>query len=201
MKRTGSWGHINGTSFYPGKNLGALGDAGAVTTDDEELAKRVAILRNYGSEKKYYNETIGQNMRLDELQAAFLSVKLRHIARWTSDRQRLAHRFSQALSGIPGLILPAVAEGADHVYHVYLLRTGRRNDLQQYLQERGVGTLIHYPVPPHLQQAYAHLGHTVGDFPIAEEIARTCLSLPIFPGMAEEMQDNVISAVIDFFKT
>jgi dTDP-4-amino-4,6-dideoxygalactose transaminase len=200
-KLTGSWGHINGTSFYPGKNLGALGDAGAVTTDDEALAAKVSVLRNYGSEKKYYNETVGHNMRLDELQAAFLSVKLKHLEKWTSERQKVAQLYNEKLGGVQGLILPLVAPGSSHVYHVYVIRTERRNALQEYLQKQGVGTLVHYPVPPHLQKAYTHLGHGEGDFPIAEEIARTCLSLPLWPGMTGADVDNVSSVITAFFKT
>jgi len=199
-KLTGSWGHINGTSFYPGKNLGALGDAGAVTTDDETLASQVTVLRNYGSEKKYYNEVVGHNMRLDELQAALLSVKLKHLEKWTAVRQELAREYDEKLAGIPGLVLPSVAPGATHVYHVYVIRTKRRDALQEYLQKQGIGTLIHYPVPPHLQKAYVGLGYKEGDFPIAEEIARTALSLPLWPGMTSVEMNKIISSIVDFFK-
>ena len=181
----GSFGHINGTSFYPGKNLGALGDAGAVTTNDEELAKKVSVLRNYGSEKKYYNETIGYNMRLDELQAALLSVKLKYLDVWTKERQQIAAWYNEALKDNDDLILPVTAKEASHVYHLYVLRANQRDKLQQYLLQQGIGTLIHYPIPPHLQQAYKHLGFKKGDFPIAEKIANTCLSLPLWPGMTE----------------
>lgn len=199
-KLTGSWGHINGTSFYPGKNLGALGDAGAVTTNDAELALKVSVLRNYGSQKKYYNEVIGHNMRLDELQAAFLSVKLKYLDKWTAARQQIARLYNERLTGIPGLILPSVAPGASHVYHLYVIRTSRRDALQEHLQKKGIGTLIHYPVPPHLQQAYAWMQLKEGDFPIAEEIARTALSLPMWPGMEEREVGEVASAIIDFLK-
>ncbi|PZF72040.1 DegT/DnrJ/EryC1/StrS family aminotransferase [Taibaiella soli] len=194
-KLTGSWGHINGTSFYPGKNLGALGDAGAVTTNDSELAKKATILRNYGSEKKYYNEVIGHNMRLDECQAAFLSVKLPHLNSWTRQRREIAEWYNQALQGIDDLILPAVHADATHVYHLYMIRTTRRNELQQYLSEQGIGTLIHYPIPPHMQEAYQSLGYKKGDFPIAEQIAETCLSLPMWPGMTEEMVKYVSQVI------
>jgi dTDP-4-amino-4,6-dideoxygalactose transaminase len=183
---TGSWGHINGTSFYPGKNLGALGDAGAITTNNEPLAEKAIILRNYGSQKKYFNDVIGYNMRLDECQAAFLSVKLKYLANWTAQRQQIATWYNDALHGINGLVLPYIAEGAGHVYHLYVVRTAKRDALQQYLTENGIGTLIHYPIPPHLQQAYGNLGHRAGDFPIAEEIANTCLSLPMWPGMTQK---------------
>jgi dTDP-4-amino-4,6-dideoxygalactose transaminase len=196
----GSFGNINGTSFYPGKNLGALGDAGAVTTNDDSLAKRVMILRNYGSQKKYYNDVIGHNMRLDELQSALLSVKLRYLQEWTKERQQIAHWYDESLNGINKLILPVIADGATHVYHLYVVRTKLRNELQEYLHQKGIGTLIHYPIPPHLQQAYSHLGFKEGDFPIAEEIAKTCLSLPLWPGMKQEQVEFVCETIRSFFK-
>ena len=197
-KLTGSWGHINGTSFYPGKNLGALGDAGAITTNDAELAGKAAVLRNYGSQKKYYNEVIGHNMRLDEVQAAFLSVKLPHLPGWSAQRQEIAGWYDQALAGVPDLTLPETAQGATHMYHLYVVRHPKRDALQAHLTKAGVGTLIHYPVPPHLQEAYSHLGFKKGDFPIAERIADTCLSLPMWPGMTKEMVEQVASAIMEF---
>ena len=199
-KMAGSFGQLNGTSFYPGKNLGALGDAGAITTNDPALAEKVATLRNYGSRKKYYNEEIGYNMRLDELQAAFLSVKLRYLEEWTKERQQIAHWYDESLNGINELILPVIADGATHVYHLYVVRTEQRDELQEYLQQQGIGTLIHYPVPPHLQKAYSHLGFKKGDFPIAEEIAKTCLSLPLWPGMKQEQVEYVSQTIKSFFK-
>lgn len=195
----GSWGHINGTSFYPAKNLGALGDAGAVTTNDERLASEVRVLRNYGSQKKYFNERIGHNMRLDELQAGFLSVKLKHLDRWTTERQALAGLYNKKLAGIGDLVLPYVAHGATHVYHVYMVRTASRDALQAFLSERGIGTLIHYPLPPHLQEAYRDLGLKQGAFPIAEGIARTCLSLPLWPGMSEAQIDYVVGSIKEYY--
>jgi len=182
---TGSFGDVNGTSFYPGKNLGALGDAGAVTTNNEDLANRIKTLRNYGSAVKYYNEEIGYNNRLDELQAAFLRVKLNYLQEWTNQRKEIAKWYNEALQNRNDLILPFVHEKADHVYHLYVVRTSNREKLQHDLSEKGVQTMIHYPVPPHLQQAYKYLGYKEGDFPIAEEIARTCLSLPVWPGMKQ----------------
>lgn len=190
-KMAGSFGQCNATSFYPGKNLGALGDAGAVTTNDPEIAKQIAILRNYGSSKKYYNDVIGYNMRMDELQAAFLSVKLKYLLQWTAERQKLAAWYNERLNKINDLMLPGIAEGATHVYHLYVIRTTKRNELQQYLTEHGVGTLIHYPIPPHLQKAYSSLGLKKGDFPIAENMAETCLSLPLWPGMTREQVEEV----------
>jgi dTDP-4-amino-4,6-dideoxygalactose transaminase len=199
-KPTGSWGHANGVSFYPGKNLGALGDAGAVTTDDPAVAAQVSMLRNYGSRRKYYNEAIGYNMRLDELQARLLRVKLAYLDTWTKERQAIAGWYDQRLQGVGDLVLPGTAPGATHVYHVYMVRTEQRDALQEYLGDQGIGSLIHYPVPPHLQQAYAGLGYKAGDFPLAETIARTCLSLPLWPGMAEAQVDVVADAIAGFFK-
>jgi dTDP-4-amino-4,6-dideoxygalactose transaminase len=199
-KFTGSWGHANGTSFYPGKNLGALGDAGAVTTNDEELARKISVLRNYGSSQKYHNEVIGYNMRLDELQAAFLSVKLKHLEIWTKQRQEIAEWYNAALNGIEELTLPEIASGSTHVYHLYVIRTKRRDALRQYLNENGIGTLVHYPIPPHLQHAYSHLGYKTGDFKIAEEIADTCLSLPIWPGMTKRQIEIIEFHTKRFFE-
>lgn len=196
---TGTWGHINATSFYPGKNLGALGDAGAVTTNDGELARIASLLRNYGSGKKYYNEVIGFNMRLDECQAAFLSVKLRHLHEWTAQRQQVAGWYQEALHEVGDLQLPQTAEGATHVYHLYVVRTEKRDELHQHLSANGIGTMIHYPIPPHMQQAYAPLGFQKGSFPLAEKIAETCLSLPLWPGMTEEMVHEVAEAIKLFY--
>lgn len=198
-KKTGSWGHINGTSFYPGKNLGALGEAGAVSTDDATLSHKVQVLRNYGSHKKYYNEVPGYNMRIDELQAALLGVKLPYLEKWTQERQKIAYIYNQQLGNIGDLILPFTIENASHVYHLYVVRTKKRDELQDYLTNRGIGSMIHYPVPPHLQQAYSSLGYQKGDFPIAEEIAETCLSLPLWPGMTTEQVLEVAASIMDFF--
>ena len=195
---TGSWGDINATSFYPGKNLGALGDAGAVTTNSDELAQKVRVFRNYGSQKKYYNEVIGHNMRLDELQAALLSVKLKKLNEWTAQRQQIAAWYDEALKDVEGIILPKIAEGATHVFHLYVIRTNKRDELQKHLHENGVGTLIHYPIPPHLQDAYKDLGYKRGDFPIAEEIAETALSLPLWPGKTHGEVVQVSEVISDF---
>ena len=197
---TGSFGHVNATSFYPGKNLGALGDAGAVTTNDADLANKVRILRNYGSQKKYFNEVIGHNMRMDELQAALLSVKLPHLYYWTMERKRIASWYDNGLAGIGDLVLPYRISPEAHVFHLYMIRTKKRDELQEWLNERGISTIIHYPVPPHLQEAYKHLGLAKGDFPIAEEIADTCLSLPVWPGMASIEMEYVTENIKAFFK-
>jgi dTDP-4-amino-4,6-dideoxygalactose transaminase len=195
---TGSFGHVNGTSFYPGKNLGALGDAGAVTTNSADLAQRVRVLRNYGSQQKYYNEVVGYNSRLDELQAALLRVKLPELPTWTRQRQQVAAWYDEHLAGIAHLRLPAVADGATHVYHLYVVHTPQRDALQQHLMAQGIGTLIHYPVPPHRQQAYQSMNLPAGSFPIAEELAATCLSLPMWPGMTEAHVAAVAAAVRSF---
>jgi dTDP-4-amino-4,6-dideoxygalactose transaminase len=198
-KITGSIGHVNATSFYPGKNLGALGDAGAVTTNDAELGKQVRILRNYGSEKKYHHEVVGFNMRLDECQAAFLSVKLKYLEQWTAQRREIAAAYTAGLKGCAEIIVPQVAENCDHVYHLYVIRTSQRDKLQNYLSEQGIGTLIHYPIPPHLQNAYRSLGFSTGSFPIAERLAKTSLSLPMWPGMTNQQVEKVIETVNAFF--
>lgn len=198
-KPTGSWGHINATSFYPGKNLGAFGDAGAVTTNDESLAKKAAVLRNYGSEVKYQHDEIGFNMRLDECQAAFLSVKLKYMQDWTKQRQQIASWYNEALNDIGDIVLPYVHPQATHVYHLYVIRTKQRDALQQHLHANGIGTLIHYPVPPHLQKAYQNLGFKKGDYSIAEEIAETCLSLPMWPGMTKDLSDAIIETINQFY--
>ena len=195
---TGSFGAVNGTSFYPGKNLGALGDAGAVTTNDAALAHKIQVLRNYGSQQKYYNEVIGYNSRLDELQAAVLRVKLGYLLTWTSQRQQIAAWYNEHLAGIEGLQLPMVAPGATHVYHLYVVRTLQRDALQAHLTQAGIGTMIHYPVPPHQQQAYAELSSSLPALPIAEELAATSLSLPVWPGMTLEDVLTVVGAVRSF---
>lgn len=198
-KPTGAFGNINGTSFYPGKNLGALGDAGAITTNDEKLYIKALSLRNYGSQKKYYNEVKGYNSRLDELQAAFLSVKLKYLNEWNLNRRKIADQYYNLLSNNSEIILPQIADGATSVFHLFVIRTKKRDQLQSYLEERGIGTVIHYPVPPHLQEAYKELGFKIGDFPVAEEIANTSLSLPIFPGLTDEKIRIISNVINDFY--
>jgi dTDP-4-amino-4,6-dideoxygalactose transaminase len=198
-KITGGFGNASGTSFYPGKNLGALGDAGAITTNDEELATRIRSLRNYGSEKKYHNEEIGFNMRLDEIQAGFLSVKLRHLNEWTIQRIEIAKLYNELLNNVGDLILPDVLDDATHVYHLYVIKTNYRNLLQKYLFDNDIGTLIHYPIPPHLQKAYSYLGYKKGDFPIAEELANVTLSLPIWPGMTKDQVIFICNKISKFY--
>ncbi len=198
-KLTGSWGHANATSFYPGKNLGALGDAGAVTTNNQIIAEKVKILRNYGSKVKYENELIGHNMRMDEMQASFLAVKLKHLDKWTNTRREIAKIYSHELKGIGDLVLPYVNNDATHVFHIYNVRSNFRDKLMSYLGEKGISTLIHYPIPPHLQSCYKSLNHKVGSFPIAEEIANTSISLPIWPGLNENQIEFIIKSIKSFF--
>lgn len=194
---TGTFGDIGCFSFYPTKNLGAFGDAGAVVTDNEELAERIRMLRNYGSRKKYYNEIEGVNSRLDEMQAALLSVKLSHIGELTEERVKLAGYYDRHISN-DLLDKPFVRPGADHVYHQYVIRCNTREALQKYLVKKGIQTQIHYPVPPHLAECYARLGYKKGDFPLTENYADTVLSLPLYTGMTREEQDYVIDALNGF---
>ena len=198
-KFTGSFGDINATSFYPGKNLGALGDGGGITTNNELLYKKVKSYRNYGSNIKYYNETKGINSRLDELQAAILNVKLPYLNQLTEERKKIAKFYDEYLKSCSNIKLPVITEGADHVYHLYVILTCDRNNLQEYLSSKGIGSLIHYPVPPHLQLAYNEMGFIKGDFPIAEKIADECLSLPLYPGMTEEQISYIATTIKEFY--
>jgi len=183
----GSLGDAAAWSFYPGKNLGAFGDAGAVTTNDDALAERVRTLRNYGSQVKYHNEHKGFNSRLDELQAAFLRVKLGKLEDWNKRRRRIAATYLETLSGLPDLILPFVPEWAEPVWHLFVVRHPRRDLLQGYLSEHGIQTLIHYPVPPHKQRAYEEMN--CFSLPISEQVHREVLSLPIGPAMPANALD------------
>lgn len=198
QKQAGALGDAAGWSFYPGKNLGAFGDAGAVTTNDDELAERIRTLRNYGSKVKYFNEVKGYNSRLDPLQAAFLRVKLKHLNGWNSRRKEIALQYLSSLSDLPELTLPYVPEWADPAWHVFVIRHAQRDALQKYLGENGIGTLIHYPIPPHLSEAYQDAGYGRGDFPLAENIAQTVLSIPIGPHLASHQTAQVISAIRAF---
>ena len=199
-KLTGSFGDINATSFYPGKNLGALGDAGAITTTSEELYNKACVIRNYGSQKKYYNEIKGINSRLDELQAAILDVKLKHLNHWNAERVEIAGKYNQLLSGVGDVQLPMVSANCTHVYHLYVIRTKKRDQLQEFLSKNNIGTLIHYPIPPHLQQAYTEMNFKKGQFPLAEAMAETCLSLPLYPGLKSEQVDFVAKKIKEFYK-
>jgi dTDP-4-amino-4,6-dideoxygalactose transaminase len=197
-RRTGSLGHAAGFSFYPGKNLGAFGDGGAVTTDDDDLAHKVRALRNYGSHVKYQNDVQGYNSRLDPIQAAFLRAKLPVLDAWNQRRKEAALRYRDGLAGLPGLTLPEIPEETDPVWHLFVVRHPRRDALQHALTENGIGTVIHYPVPPHLSRAYQTSGWKEGRFPLTEELARTVLSLPIGPHLARQDQERVIAVVRQF---
>ncbi len=193
-RKAGGLGDAAGHSFYPTKNLGAFGDAGAVTTNDPELAERVRTLRNYGSKKRYYNEVKGVNSRLDELQAAFLRVKLRHLDKWNGRRTEVARTYLPELAKLPGLTVPFVPDWATPVWHLFVVRHAKRDLFQQKLTELGIGTLIHYPVPPHLSGAYAEMRPTLGSQPIAEKTAQEVLSLPIGPHLKQEQTREVLQA-------
>lgn len=195
----GALGDAAGVSFYPSKNLGALADAGAITTNDAALAGRLRHLRNYGSLVRYENEYLGLNSRLDELQAAFLRVKLRHLGGWNRRRAALAARYTDQLAGVGDLVLPFVPDWAEPAWHLYVIRTRRRAALQAHLAAAGIATQVHYPTPPHLSRAYQAAGWKSGDFPIAEQLAGEVLSLPLGPHLAPEQVNEVCASIRDFF--
>ena len=197
-RRVGTLGSAAGFSFYPSKNLGAMGDAGAITTNDAELAGRVRLLRNYGSSIKYAHKEKGFNSRLDELQAALLRVKLARLDDWNDRRKHLADDYRRTLDGVPGLVLPFVPEYAEPVWHLFVVRHAMRNRLQEHLAAAGVGTLIHYPCPPHLQAAYADLGYGSGGFPGAETMSAEVLSLPIGPHLTGPQSRHVAAQLAGF---
>jgi dTDP-4-amino-4,6-dideoxygalactose transaminase len=187
----GGWGEAAGTSFYPGKNLGAFGDAGGVVTDDPEVARRVRMLANHGSEVKYQHPVLGFNSRLDTLQAVVLRAKLRQLEAWNTERRVAADRYADLLSAVPGVRLPGVAEGNVHVWHLYVVRVAARDAVLADLNAAGVGAGIHYPVPVHATGAFADSGYRIGDFPVTERAAAEILSLPIYPGITEVQQQRV----------
>lgn len=193
-RRVGSLGDAAGFSFYPGKNLGALGDGGAVVTNDNELAQRISVLRNYGSKTKYHNEVKGFNSRLDELQAAFLRVKLRKLDEWNSRRKSIATQYLSQLSGM-NFILPYVPDWASPVWHLFVLRSSNRNELQEHLLREEVGTMIHYPIPPHLSEAYHGKGDTNYKLNIAEELANQVISIPIGPHLSKTDMNTIIHII------
>lgn len=190
-KTTGSFGDIGCFSFYPSKNIGAFGEAGAIVTNNKKLAESIQILRNYGSEKRYYNRTIGTNSRLDELQAALLQVRLRHISECIEERERICNKYLNEITN-PLLHLPCVRDKATSVWHQFVIRIDERQKLQKYLEEKEIGTIIHYPIPPYLSEAYKYLGIKKGSFPVTENYALQVLSLPLYNGMTELEQDYVI---------
>ena len=194
----GNLGDTAGFSFYPSKNLGALGDAGAVVTNDSLLRDKIRMLRHYGSRVKYLHDERGFNARMDPLQAAFLSVKLRYLNSWNTRRKEIAFQYIEALATIKELTLPVILNGSAPVWHLFVVRHPQRDDLRKYLTEMGIETLIHYPIPPHQSGAYASQGWKQGDFPITESIARTVLSLPMGPHLQSDQVDTVISAIRKF---
>jgi dTDP-4-amino-4,6-dideoxygalactose transaminase len=196
-RRAGALGDAAGFSFYPGKNLGALGDGGAVVTNDAKLADKVRVLRNYGSRVKYHNEVKGFNSRLDELQAALLRTKLATLDKWNARRKGLAARYMSTLGDVPNLALPFVPEWADPVWHLFVVQHPRRDAVQQHLADAGIGTLIHYPIPPHLSDAYSDDDWMTGDFPITEQVAKEVLSLPMGPHLESRMVDFVAEAIAE----
>ncbi|MBN1125599.1 MAG: DegT/DnrJ/EryC1/StrS family aminotransferase [Sedimentisphaerales bacterium] len=194
-RRTGGLGHVTAHSFYPGKNLGAFGEAGAVTTDDAQVAEKVGVLRNYGSQIKYHNRYKGFNARIDELQAGFLRVKLKVLDTWNDRRRERAKQYIGGLQDFPNVVLPVVPQWAEPVWHQFVIRHPRRDVLQTRLREAGIGSLIHYPIPPHLSEAYSDMGWKAGDFPLAEDLARTVLSLPMGPHLTAQQVAFVVEQI------
>ena len=196
-KMTGTFGDIGCFSFYPSKNLGAFGDGGAIVTNDTKIAEDVKVFRNYGSEKRYYNRVVGTNSRLDEIQAGLLRVRLSHMAELEEDKKRICVRYLQELKN-DNIQLPRIREGATNIWHQFVIRTPRRQDLIDYLNEKEIGTIIHYPIPPHLSEAYRYLEIPKGSLPITEKYAESVLSIPLYNGMTEEEQTYVINAINEF---
>ena len=198
-KMTGTFGDIGCFSFYPSKNLGAFGDAGAIVTNDAKIAEDVRIFRNYGSEKRYHNKVVGANSRLDELQAGLLRIRLQHMKELTEEKCRLCEKYLEQIDN-PLFELPKVREGATTVWHQFVIHCKRRDELIEYLNAREVGTIIHYPIPPHLSEAYQYLGFGEGALPVTERFAKEVLSIPLYNGMTEEEQDYVIECLNRFGK-
>ena len=196
-KTTGTFGDIGCFSFYPSKNLGAFGDAGAIVTDDKKIEKYVRVFRNYGSEKRYYNKIVGANSRLDEMQAGLLRVKLKHLNELTQERKQICERYKKEIES-KKIKLPEIREGATTVWHQFVIRCEKRDKLIDYLNEKGIGTIIHYPIPPHMSEAYQYLGLKKGALPITELYAKEVLSIPLYNGMLEEEINYVIKCLNEF---
>ena len=196
-KMTGTFGDIGCFSFYPSKNLGAFGDAGAIVTDDDKIAEDVRVFRNYGSEKRYYNKVVGTNSRLDEMQAGLLRVRLSHMDELEAEKREICNRYLKELNN-DKIELPRIREKATHIWHQFVIKTEYRDELINYLDERNIGTIIHYPIPPHLSEAYQYLGFKEGAFPITEKYAKSVLSIPLYNGMTREEQDYIIDAINKF---
>jgi dTDP-4-amino-4,6-dideoxygalactose transaminase len=200
-RKAGSMGHAGAFSFYPGKNLGACGEAGAVTTNDEEMARKMRMIRDHGQAKKYYHDVEGYNGRLDALQAGLLTVKLRYLAEWNRKRQEAAKRYHAELASVKGAVVPFQPEWSRPVYHLYVIRVQDREGLQKHLSAAKVDTGIHYPIPLHLQKAYENFGYKQGDFPVTERTASQILSLPMYPSLKPEQQHHVVQSTAAFCKT
>lgn len=196
-RMTGTFGDIGCFSFYPSKNLGAFGDAGAITTDNDELAEKIRIFRNYGSEKRYHNKVVGANSRLDEMQAGLLRVRLTHLDELAAEKKRICERYLRELHN-DKIMLPETRAGATHIWHQFVIRSKQRDELMKYLDEKGIGTIIHYPIPPHLSEAYSYLGMKEGSLPVTEKYAKEVLSIPLYNGMTEDEQTRVIEAINTF---
>ncbi|MGH9549570.1 MAG: DegT/DnrJ/EryC1/StrS family aminotransferase, partial [Terriglobales bacterium] len=196
--KSGTMGDFSCFSFYPSKNLGAFGDGGAVATNSRDSYDKLVMLRNYGQSKRYYHDIIGINSRMDEIQAAILSAQIPYVNEWNTRRREIADRYTRGLKNI--VAVPVEAEGNLHVYHLYVIQTAQRDELQSYLLDQGIQSLIHYPIPAHLQKAYAYLGGKPGDLPATERAAKRILSLPIYPGLTDEQVDAVIAAVQSFYR-
>ncbi len=194
---TGTFGDIGCFSFYPSKNLGAFGDAGGIVTNDPKIADDVRVFRNYGSEKRYYNRVVGTNSRLDELQAGLLRVRLSHMQELEDDKRRICMRYLQELNN-DNIELPRIRQGATHIWHQFVIKSDRRQELIDYLNEREIGTIIHYPIPPHMSEAYQYLQIPEGSLPITEKYAETVLSIPLYNGMTDDEQSYVIDAINQF---
>lgn len=196
-QQTGTFADIGCFSFYPSKNLGAFGDAGAIVTNEDKIAKDISIFRNYGSEKRYYNKVVGANSRLDEIQAGFLRVRLKYLDELTEEKKLICERYLNELHNNK-IVLPSIREGATHIWHQFVIKSNHRDELMKYLDEKNIGTIIHYPIPPHLSEAYQYLGIKEGVLPITEKYAKTVLSIPLYNGMTKEEQDYVIDAINAF---
>lgn len=198
----GTIGNIGTTSFFPSKNLGCFGDGGALLTQNEALGEKIHIIANHGQRKKYYHEVVGINSRLDTVQAAILNVKIKYLDDYSLARQGVAKKYDEMISGLNGLVIPARASYSTHVFNQYTckVKDGRRDEFKQYLQDNGIPTMVYYPVPVHLQEAYLVYGYNEGDFPVAERLCREVISLPIHTEMKTEVQDYIIENIINFFK-
>lgn len=198
-RRVGSLGHAGAFSFYPGKNLGAYGEGGAVLTNDSDLYEKMWLIHDHGSKEKYNHEVIGHNYRLEGIQAAVLNVKMRYINTWTEKRRANAQTYNKLLEDVKEVMTPKEMEWAKHVYHLYVIRARERSELQTFLKEKGIETGLHYPIPLHLQPAFKHLGYREGDFPVAEQCAKEILSLPMYPELSEDQIRYVVDSIKQFY--